>query len=68
LIHGFLCLHIIIEGQNQPFDYPRSKARGLLRVDTERRFILRPEGRGLVPSKYQENPPHPLPLGGEGGG
>jgi len=23
---------------NQPFDYPRSKARGLLRVDTERRF------------------------------
>jgi len=24
--------------QNQPFDYPLSKARGLLRVDTERRF------------------------------
>jgi len=25
-------------GKNQPFDFPRSKARGLLRVDTERRF------------------------------
>jgi hypothetical protein len=24
--------------KNQPFDFPRSKAQGLLRVDTERRF------------------------------
>jgi len=39
---------------NQPFDFPRSKARGLLRVDTERRFLPRPEGRGLAPSKYQK--------------
>jgi hypothetical protein len=39
--------------KNQPFDIPRSKARGLLRVDTERRFSPRPKGRGLAPSKYQ---------------
>jgi hypothetical protein len=25
----------------------------MLRVDTERRFLPRPEGRGLAPSKYQ---------------
>jgi len=40
--------------ENQPFDYPRSEPRGLLRVDTERRFLPRPEGRGLAPSKYQK--------------
>ena len=46
-------LHVNLELASQPFDYPRSKARGLLRVDTERRFLPRLEGRGLGPSKYQ---------------
>jgi hypothetical protein len=40
---------------NQPFDFPQAKAWGLPRVDTERRFHLRPKGRSLVPSKYQYN-------------
>jgi hypothetical protein len=40
-------------GLNQPFDFPRSKPRGLLRVDTERRSSPRPKGWGLAPSKYQ---------------
>jgi hypothetical protein len=40
--------------KNQPFDYPRSKARGLLWVDTEQRSLPRAEPRGLAPSKYQE--------------
>ena len=30
-----------------PFDAPRAKARGLLRVDTERRLFPRPKGLGL---------------------
>jgi len=38
---------------NQPFGFPQAKAWGLLRVDTERRFHLRPEGPSLAPSKYQ---------------
>ena len=38
---------------NQPFDFPRPKARGLLGVDTERCFSPRPKGWGLAPSKYQ---------------
>jgi hypothetical protein len=46
-------LHVSLELASQPFDDPRSKARGLLRVDTERRFLPHPEGRGLAPSKYQ---------------
>jgi len=45
--------NVKVQSSNQPFDYPRSKVRGLLRVDTERRFSPRPEGRGLAPSKYQ---------------
>jgi hypothetical protein len=40
--------------KNQPFDFPRSKAQGLLRVDTERRFRPHPKGRCLAPSKYQD--------------
>ena len=44
-----------VKFQNQPFDYPRSNpstvlrttTRDLLRVDTERRFLPRPEGRGF---------------------
>jgi hypothetical protein len=39
---------------NQPFDCPRSKARGLLRVDTEWRFSARPKGWGLAASKYRQ--------------
>ena len=54
-------LHVNLELASQPFDYPRSNpstalrtsTRGLLRVDTERRFLPRPESRGLAPSKYQ---------------
>jgi hypothetical protein len=37
----------------QPFDFPPSKARGLLRVDTERRFLPHPKEPALAPSKYQ---------------
>ena len=43
------------DGENQPFDVPRSKARGLLRVDTEPRLSPHPKGRDLTPSKYQKN-------------
>jgi hypothetical protein len=53
--------------KNQPFAFPLSKARGLLRVDAERRFSPRPQGWGLAPSKYQSllhigvrNPYHPF--------
>jgi hypothetical protein len=37
-----------------PFDSP-SEAWVMLRVDTERRFSIRPEGWGLEPSKYQRD-------------
>jgi hypothetical protein len=39
--------------ENQPFDFPRSKARGLLRVDTERYDSPCPVRMGLAPPKYQ---------------
>jgi hypothetical protein len=38
-----------ISAQINPFDVPRTKARGLLRVDIERRlYIPRPKGRGFT--------------------
>jgi len=40
--------------KNQPFDFPQANAWGLLRVDTERRFQLRPKWRSLAQSKYQK--------------
>ena len=52
-MHALLRCNLYRERENQPFDYPRSKARGLLRVDTERRFLPRPKGWGLALSKYQ---------------
>jgi hypothetical protein len=39
--------------ENQPLDFPRSKARGLLRVDTDRRDSPCPIRMGLAPPKYQ---------------
>ena len=45
--------HNILLQKNQPFDVPRSEARGLPMVDTERRSLPRPKGQGLEPSKYQ---------------
>jgi len=35
---------------------PRAKARGMLRVDTERRFLPRFENRGLAPSNVSISP------------
>jgi hypothetical protein len=60
-MHALLRCNLYRERENQPFDYPRSNpstalrtsARGLLRVDTERRFLPRPKGWGLALSKYQ---------------
>jgi len=40
--------------KNQPFDFPQADACGLLRVDTERRFKLRPKGWSLAQPKYQK--------------
>jgi len=34
---------------------PRSEARGMLRVDTERRFLPRFKNRGLAPSNVSKN-------------
>lgn len=45
--------HNILLQKNQPFDVPRSEARGLPMVDTERRSLPRPKGRGVAPLKYQ---------------
>ena len=45
--------HNILLQKNQPFDVPRSEARGLPMVDTERRSLPRPKGQGVEPSKYQ---------------
>jgi len=45
--------HNILLQKNQPFDVPRSEARGLPMVDTERRSLPRPKGQGVAPSKYQ---------------
>jgi len=53
--------HNILLQKNQPFDVPRSdpsialrtSGRGLPMVDTERRSLPRPKGRGVAPSKYQ---------------
>jgi len=54
--------HNILLQKNQPFDVPRSEARGLPStraqaegpmVDTERRSLPRPKGRGVAPLKYQ---------------
>jgi hypothetical protein len=53
----------------------RSEVRGMLRVDTERRFLPRFKNRGLVPSNVSTNnsnitvpSPPPSPHWGEGGG
>ncbi len=45
--------HNILLQKNQPFDVPRSEARGLPLVDTERGSLPLPKGRGVAPSKYQ---------------
>jgi hypothetical protein len=66
--------NITNHGENQPFDCPGLKPEGLLKVDTERRFLAPPEGRGLALSKYQMInlpwhltliSPRPFPLYGE---
>ncbi len=41
--HPYHAFHIR-SALNQPFDFPRSKVGGLLRVDTERRFSPHPKG------------------------
>jgi hypothetical protein len=68
LSNGVKILYILDREKNQPFDFPRSKARGLLRVDTGRRQPHL-QGGDLALSKHQEIPlTLPLsPLGrGEG--
>jgi DNA-binding response OmpR family regulator len=54
--------HNILLQKNQPFDVPRSEARGLPStraqaegpmVDTERRSLPRPKGGSVAPLKYQ---------------
>ena len=41
------------EVKNQPLGFPRSKALGSVRVDTEQRIWPRLKGQGLAPTKYQ---------------
>jgi hypothetical protein len=40
----------IKNGSKSTLSTPRSEARGMLRVDTERRFLPRFKNRGLAPS------------------